>query len=418
MRLNSNKKEIFSLYLVQFSSLVIPLLTFPYLINTLGIENFGKVGYAQTLILIFFFIIDFGFNLSGARVISIRKENNDNFDDIYSTLLIIKFLIFCILFVIGNFFVNSLNLNESDKLIWLIASLLSFGSVVTPNFLFNGLGINSILAFISLSCRLLFLIPLFLFVKEPNHYNLAILLQFIPNILIGLIALIYIRKKLGRHFSLKLFDKNIALAQLREAFHNFSASGLTLGFTYAIPLLVKGFLGDAALGIYTVVDRLLNLLRQAYSPLIQAFYSKACVFYDRKDWNNYVKIIKYCFVMFFSIGSIALVSNYAVGTKIIELFVKGDLDLSYYLNVGIITQIIVSVAMILVNLYIIPIGEGRFLKKVYFIGLTIFFAIFYYMQNYYGLLGFYYSMLIVEIFITLVIICFSYFHVKKEISKD
>lgn len=415
MKLKSNKKEILSLYIVQFLNIFIPLLTFPYLIKVLGIENFGKVGYAQTLILIFYFLIDFGFNLSGARAISVSKENNDNFNNVYSTLIIIKAFVFLILLSFGNFLIFFSNLSEADKLIWLLTSLLSFGSVIIPNFLFNGLGINSVLAFISLGCRLVFLVPLFIFVKESDQYYLAIFLQFIPNIFIGVIALAYIQKKLGIRFSLKLFDKIIASLQVKEAFHNFSASSLTLGFTYAIPLLVKGFLGDAALGVYTVVERLLTVLRQAYFPLIQTFYSKACIYCDRGDWLSYRKIIKSCFIIFFAIGLFALVANYFVGALIIQLFVKGKYDFSFYLNVGIITQIVISIAMILVNLYIIPIGEGRVLKKIYFLGLSIFFGIFYFMQSNYGLIGFYYTMLIVEIFITLCLMYISYFFIKKQI---
>ena len=412
MKLNNVKKEIFSLYVVQFSNLLIPLLTLPYLVQVLGIENFGKIGYAQTLILIFSFLIDFGFNLSGARAISISKENNDNFNNICFTLVIVKFFIFFILFCLGNFFIFFSNLSEADKYIWLLASLLSFGSVIIPNFLFNGLAINSVLAFISLGCRLVFLIPLFVFVKASCQYDLVIILQFIPNIFIGIVAWIYIYKKIGVRFNQNSFDKVIAFSQFKEAFHSFSASGLTLGFTYAIPLLVKGFLGDAALGIYTVLERLLTILRQAYFPVIQTFYAKACIYYDKKDWKNYKKIIKNCFIIYFSIGLIAFLGNYSIGTQLIRLFVKVNYDLTSYLNVGIITQIVISIAMILVNLYIIPIGQGRVLKKIYFFGLSVFFAIFYFLQRSYGLMGFYYAMLIVEVLITLCLLYVSYFYIK------
>ncbi|MBJ8553721.1 oligosaccharide flippase family protein [Acinetobacter bereziniae] len=415
MKLNNNKKEILSLYVVQFLNIFVPLLTLPYLIQILGIENFGKVGYAQTLILIFCFLIDFGFNLSGARAISISKEKNNKFNHIYSTIIVIKFWIYFLLLGFGGLLIYLSNLNDSDKFIWLLASALSFSAVIIPNFLFNGLGINSVLAFISLGCRLFFLIPLFALVKKMDQYYLAIFLQFIPNIFIGIIALIYIHRKLGIRFDLKLFDRIFAFAQIKEAFHNFSASSLTLGFTYAIPLLVKGFLGDIALGLYTVVERLLTVLRQAYFPLIQTFYSKACVYYEKKDWLSYQTLIKKCFITFFAIGIVALATNYFFGSFIIRMFVNDNYNFSSYLNVGIITQIFISIAMILVNLYIIPIGQGQVLKKIYFFGLAIFFGIFYFMQNLYGLMGFYYTMLIVEIFITFCLIFVSYSYFKKDL---
>ena len=413
MKKNTERKEVLALYVVQFSNLIIPLLSFPYLINILGVDNFGKVGFAQTLLLIFCFIIDFGFNLSAARYISTKKSENNS---IYSTVIIIKLFIYVVLFFFGNFFVLFSAFNQADKIIWLLVSFLCLGSVITPNFLFNGLGINSVLAIISLLCRIFFLIPLFIFVNNSDQYNLAIILQFMPNILIGLISTIYVIFKLNVNFNFKYFDFNLAIEQLNEAFHNFSASGFTLGFTYAIPLLVKSFLGDAALGIYTIVERLLNILKQAYLPLIQAFYSKSCFFYETRDWANYAKILINVFKIYILIGVFSLTTNYFIGEEIIGIFITKDINLVDYLSIGIFNQIIISIAMIMVNLYIIPIGKGRVLKKIYFFGMIVFLLTFNYMQRSYGLMGVFYSMLLVETVITLIMVYISYVYYRNIIK--
>ena len=71
----------------------------------------------------------------------------------------------------------------------------------------------------------------------------------------------------------------------------------TLGFTYLTPLIIKFTLGDASLGIYTVVDKLVNVLRQLYVPLNQAF-AKICIAYDANDKFNYYSMIKKVFYSF------------------------------------------------------------------------------------------------------------------------
>ena len=237
-----------------------------------------------------------------------------------------------------------------------------------------------------------------------------------PNILIGLISTIYVIFKLNVNFNFKYFDFNLAIEQLNEAFHNFSASGFTLGFTYAIPLLVKSFLGDAALGIYTIVERLLNILKQAYLPLIQAFYSKSCFFYETRDWANYAKILINVFKIYILIGVFSLTTNYFIGEEIIGIFITKDINLVDYLSIGIFNQIIISIAMIMVNLYIIPIGKGRVLKKIYFFGMIVFLLTFNYMQRAYGLMGVFYSMLLVETVITLIMVYISYVYYRNIIK--
>lgn len=64
--------------------------------------------------------------------------------------------------------------------------------------------------------------------------------------------------------------------------HNFSASFLTLRFTYFNPILIKYFIGDAVLGIYSVADKLATVLRQLYNLLIQANFSTVCSLFERK----------------------------------------------------------------------------------------------------------------------------------------
>ena len=72
-----------SLSILQALNIFLPLLTFPYLIRVLEIENFGLVMFAQSFVYYFAIFIDFGFDYSATREISInrhnKKKSNRNF---------------------------------------------------------------------------------------------------------------------------------------------------------------------------------------------------------------------------------------------------------------------------------------------------------------------------------------------------
>ena len=63
------------LYGLQAFNFILPLFTFPYLINTLQPELFGVTLYSQTIMLYFIIIIEYSYNITAIRKISINRNN-------------------------------------------------------------------------------------------------------------------------------------------------------------------------------------------------------------------------------------------------------------------------------------------------------------------------------------------------------
>ena len=139
------------------------------------------------------------------------------------------------------------------------------------------------------------------------------------------------------------------------------------------------------------------------------------MFYDLVLCANFFIFIN-VFKIYILIGVFSLTTNYFIGEEIIGIFITKDINLVDYLSIGIFNQIIISIAMIMVNLYIIPIGKGRVLKKIYFFGMIVFLLTFNYMQRAYGLMGVFYSMLLVETVITLIMVYISYVYYRNIIK--
>lgn len=402
------KKEVFSLYIVQLANMIVPILVFPYFVKILGIEGMGKIGFSQTLIMLFSFIIDFGFNLSGARTVSIYEQQGKSYHDVYSNILIFKFLLFLMLTLACLFITFFLPITTDDLTIIWLTLLASLSSVLIPNFIFNALSINSKLAIITLIIRIISLLPIFILVKQKQDYLLAIGLQILPSLIVGFCAQFYLIQRLKVKFSFTYYQKKLLIEQVKDAFHNFSASFLTFGFTYGIPLFIKASLGDAALGIYTLVDKIIMVLRQLYNPIVQAFYAKVCILYEQQNWLEYKKLLTKITLIFLVIGLTAWFGNFLVGGWLLKLIFGTVEKLSFYLNIAIITQIIISLAIILVNFYILPSNQAYVLKKFYAIGFLLFLPVMYILQYYLKLTGFFVSMLIIEGFITLLLLQFFY----------
>ena len=55
------------LSIIEIIGLLLPLITFPYLIRTIGAQKYGIIVFAQTIVAYLVMIVNFGFNVSATR---------------------------------------------------------------------------------------------------------------------------------------------------------------------------------------------------------------------------------------------------------------------------------------------------------------------------------------------------------------
>ena len=115
-------KEVMYLYILQISNMLLPFLSLPILTNSLGVELFGKLSFSQAVALIAIFIVDFGFNFSGAKRISDSCDSNEGLSAIYSNVQLIKtFVFFIVMFF--SIIISFLYSDPIDKTLLLLGCL-------------------------------------------------------------------------------------------------------------------------------------------------------------------------------------------------------------------------------------------------------------------------------------------------------
>ena len=88
--MSDNKREIKDvvyLMALQGMNYVAPLIVFPYLMQTLGAEKFGYIGFSLSVTQYLMLIVDFGFNLTATKKIAIAKNNQAELNEIFSATL-------------------------------------------------------------------------------------------------------------------------------------------------------------------------------------------------------------------------------------------------------------------------------------------------------------------------------------------
>jgi PST family polysaccharide transporter len=92
-------KNISSLFSIQVASYIIPLITLPYLVSTLGVEGFGYLGFSLAITQYAILIINYGFDLSATSAIAKCRNNISKVSEIFWYVLSIRLLSFSLTFI-------------------------------------------------------------------------------------------------------------------------------------------------------------------------------------------------------------------------------------------------------------------------------------------------------------------------------
>ena len=177
-----------SLFTLQGTNYILPLIIIPYLVRVLGPEKYGLVVFAQAVIQYFVIVTDYGFNMSATRDVALHRNDPDQVNQIISTVILIKFLLALIgaifltimIFTIGNLY--------HHYTLYLAVYLTVIGSTIFPTWLFQGLERMRELTVLNIVSRLVTTAAIFIVVQKPNDYTVAATLQSVPGILASIPA--------------------------------------------------------------------------------------------------------------------------------------------------------------------------------------------------------------------------------------
>jgi len=289
MALSSTKKTTISLYGLQISNLVIPLVIIPWLAIKLGIEQFGLYNFVFAIILYFNLLVDYGFNLTSTRDVAMHANNIQKTSEIFWVTVYARFILFLasftLLLLLGLFF----NIIKSHFELYLLAFIGTVTSLLSPTFYFQGLGKLETPSFINLIVRIASLPLIFLYVRKPTDLTCAIALALLPG-LIAAVTCIYLIIKNKLVISVCISKKRI-FSGLFSGLYPFITSGLSSIYTGSYQIIIGLVLGNSAVATFAVADKIIKALNALITPVSMAVYhdiSKLLV----SDYFSLIKLLK------------------------------------------------------------------------------------------------------------------------------
>lgn len=290
----------------QIVTLIIPLITVPYISRALGSNGIGVNAYTSSIIQYFILFGTIGISLYGNRAIAYVRDDKDELSRTFWGIFILKIITSIVAYSIFVFFLQATN---SYQFIFLIQSILILAAAIDISWLYMGLEDFKKTVIRNLIVRILGVVCIFIFVHSASDLWKYILILVLSQFLGQLTLFFYLPKTvkkvkinwsdIKKHFipSLYLFIPQIAIqiyVVLNKTMLGYLASTNEVGFFDSSEKIIKMVLAVVtAMGV-VMLPRISNTFARGDMDKVRDYLYKSF------DFASYLSI-----AMMFGIAGIA-----------------------------------------------------------------------------------------------------------------
>lgn len=274
----NNKKVIenyFFMTILQVLNSFFYLLIYPYLIRTLGAEQYGVYVFATSVVSYFVFFITFGLDLPATKAIAENVDNKDKMQEILSSIFTAKTYLFFIsiavlaglLWIVPKFYIY--------KEVIALCFISVYSYVLFPQWFFQGIQKMRVVTYIQLGVKILSLPVIFTMVKSAEDFFVYVAIITFSTLLGSIIAFFII--KYQYRLSIRWQDMRMLKHWLVEGKPFFYSSLAGSIKEYSIPIIIGSFFGMRDVAIYDLANKIVIVPRTLFMSVNAAIFPKLIV---------------------------------------------------------------------------------------------------------------------------------------------
>ena len=399
------KNYIYNICIV-FTSILFPILFFPYSSRVLTPYYYGKYNFALSIISYFVTIATLGIPTYGIRELTKSKmKGKIYFEKCFTEIFLISIfssIISFILFLITIIFFKKLN---NEYLLFLIIGMTIIFSFLTLDYFFIATENHKRRTIRLLIVRVISLIFLFSLVKEPKDYLKFAMVMIFPEIIAKIIDFITIKKYL--YLDIKNLNLKKHLKPLIIIFFYVISTNIYLNLDST---MLGFFKGDKEVGYYSVAVKMTKIFIPLITSLGLVLAPRMIEKIKNKDNENLFKDMD-LYLNFIFFTTLPIVGLLFILANNIVLIFSGEKYINSILTMKIMLPIItfISLSGFSAAQILIPSNKENIVFKVSVIGLISNFILNFILIPKYGILGAGIATLVAEFLVCV----FRFLGVKK-----
>lgn len=401
-------QNFISLFLLQGSNYILPLITLPYLVRILGPEKYGLNAFAAAFIAYFIVITDYGFIHTAPRRVAINKDDNLKLSQIFSSIMLIKTVLLLVCFLIIIFIICVFSKFKSDSTLYFITFLSVIGNVLFPVWFFQGIENMKYITIFNTISKILFTGAIFIFVKEQSDYILVPLFSGIGSVFVGVMSLTIIRLKFKIEYVIP--PKRMIYDEFQAGWHVFLGMA-AVSLNYNTNSFLLGILtNNTVVGYFKAAETLIRAIVSMVTPILQATYP----YVSRLAIESKLKALQFTRKLLITYGAASFVLSFVLlifAHNIISLIFGSKYDNSIaVVQILSFLPFLIGISSILATQGLLAFELNKQFSTITFVSGIINVLLLIILTPYFQLIGLAIAMLLADIFSTLAV----FYYMKRK----
>ncbi len=318
-KLASIKKNTFYNTIKTLSTIVFPLITFPYISRVLHAEYVGKLNFGNSIVSYFTLIATLGITTYAVRECSKVRADKVQLSriasqifsiNIITTIVSYMLLAFSLLFWAKLDGYEALIIIQSISIIctsigadWLNTAMEDFRYITIRTFLF----------------QLIALVSMFIFIHRPEHYIIYAAISLISSSGGNIVNIFYRKRYCSVRFTMRM-DWKYHLKPILLLFAMMLSQTVNNNIDTTVLGLVKG---DIAVGLYSAANKMYTVVNQVSASIVWVVMPQLTTGFAAKDYTQINKLLRYGAGFFIDFNLPCIIGIICLAPEILQ-FVAGD----------------------------------------------------------------------------------------------
>ncbi len=356
---NNLALNFFSLGFVQLINSSLQLLVIPYVISIIGADGFGVVAVAQVVMIFLSTFSEYGFNQTATRNVALYRDDRDSISKNFSTVFFTKIFLCLFSFLLLLILVLVVPLFRTHLLLYLMAFVFVLGQSFLVNWFFQGMEKMWFIVLTTLAGRILFVVLVFLFIKNKEDDFLFLFFMGVGNIL-SVVAGTWIACRVFK-ITIKRTGLGAIRNELKEGWH-YTVTNLSMNTCqYANVFILRLFTNDLVAGYFSIAERIFFVAKQVLVIFSQSIYPRVCrvVVSGKKELISFLQKSYVPFLICVMAGSIVL---FILSPRVLYFFSADEAVHSVY----ILRMLCIVLVIVCLNIPFTLVLLATERKKAYF----------------------------------------------------
>ncbi|MDL2187219.1 oligosaccharide flippase family protein [Pseudomonas sp. ChxA] len=300
------------------------ILIYPFVINTVGVDNYGLFVFATSIATYFMVFINFGFDMHAAKLVSLSQDDRHLHASLLSSVTLAKVLLEVLALIVFVALVLNIDFLKSNSTLFFLCFANTLSCIFLPTWYFHGLQKMKVLTLIQLSFKLLSLPLIYFSISGEGDIAVYTAIVVFTNVIASAVAFVVAVHMSGQALAWPLFS---SLKQLLQQVQPFFWSTATNTLKQkSVEIIIGSFFGMKELAIYDLANKIFSVPSLLASNINAALFP---IMVKKAKKNVVSQVIK---IEFF-VGLLCILSVVVGGYWVVDLVSVHDMHDAYYLSI-------------------------------------------------------------------------------------